>query len=619
MGFHRGELSHVSGPWPIFNKLGMPLQEYRERMGCAFLSRNPQLQTLIFNISAGGMMLVHLVITDFAIIKHLDLYLKEGLNILSGETGAGKSIIINAINLIWGGRSSADLIRTGCTEAVVEGLFALPETPGLVDVLEEAGISFDGEVLIKRTISREGRNRVFINGSLATLQTLSRLGPRLISISGQYAHQLLLRPENHLYLLDDFSGLEDERARLGTLFERYQALKGNITSLETEIRSQKEREELSRFQIQEIEMAGPVLGEDDLLEEERRRLQHAEELLEIASTGYQTLYEDQDSALSSVALCIKALEKGSRLAPELEAVKASLAGIEAQIEDISFTLRDFRESVRIDPQRLNQVVERLELLKKLKRKYGAAIEDILRFKEALSSKMFDLEGKIRELGRLNHELEEMESELLKKAGNLSRKRRNGAEDFRRAVETELRQLHMKDTQFSIAFKDLLDEDGILAQARVEDMRPEGVDRIEFMISPNPGEELRSLSRIASGGELSRILLAMRTILSRSASVESIVFDEVDAGISGATAEVVGEKIASLALYHQIVCITHLPQIASQGATHFVVRKQVTNGRTEAAISELDPEARTQEIARLLGGRSITSRALAHAREMLQRE
>ncbi len=564
-------------------------------------------------------MLVHLVITDFAIIKHLDLSLREGLNILSGETGAGKSIIINAINLILGGRSSADLIRTGCTEAVVEGLFVLPHAPGLAQLLGEAGISFDGELLIKRTISREGRNRVFINGSLATLQTLSRLGPRLISISGQYAHQLLLRPENHLYLLDDFSGLEDDRVELGTLFDRYHALKGEITSLEAEIRSQKEREELTRFQIQEIEMAGPAPGEDDLLEEERLRLQHAEELLEIASNGYQALYEDQNSALSSVSLCAKSLEKGSRIAPELASVKASLADIEAQIEDISFALRDFRESVQVDPQRLNQVVERLDLLKKLKRKYGAAIEDILRFKDALASKMFDLEGKVQELGRLNHELEEMESELLQKAGTLSRNRRNGAEDFRTAVETELRQLHMKDTQFSVAFKDLRDEDGIPAQTTMEDMRPDGLDRIEFMISPNPGEELRPLSKIASGGELSRIMLAIRTILSRSASVESIVFDEVDAGISGATAEVVGEKIASLALYHQIVCITHLPQIASQGPTHFVVRKQVMDGRTEAAISELGPDARVQEIARLLGGREITPRGLAHAREMLQRE
>jgi len=564
-------------------------------------------------------MLVHLVITDFAIIKHLDLALKEGLNILSGETGAGKSIIITAINLILGGRSSADLIRTGCDEAVVEGLFALPDTPGLAELLEGAGIPFDGDLLIKRTISRGGRNKVFVNGSLATLQTLSLLGPRLISVSGQYEHQLLLRPDNHLYLLDRFSGLEHERGELVTLFERVRSLKGEIASLEGDIQGQKEREELSRFQIQEIEMAEPVLGEDDRLEEEKRRLQYAEELLEIASKGYQTLYESQDSALSSVALCVKALEKGSKIAPELAAVKTSLTDIEAQIEDVSFALRDFQKSIQVEPQRLNQVVERLDLLNKLKRKYGKTIEDILKFKKALASRMFDLENRLQYVEQLGRQLDDLESELLKRARVLSRKRRNGSEDFRAAVKTELRQLHMQDTQFRVGFETPLEEKEVSAEQSMANMRPEGLDRVEFMISPNPGEALRPLSKIASGGELSRIMLAIRTILSRTASVETLIFDEVDAGISGATAEVVGQKIAALAAYHQIVCITHLPQIASQGTTHFVVRKQVLDGRTEAGISELNPEERVQELARLLGGRDITPRALAHAREMLQQE
>ncbi len=565
------------------------------------------------------MMLVHLVITDFAIIKHLDLSLREGLNILSGETGAGKSIIINAINLMLGGRSSADLIRTGCSEAVVEGLFVLPDSLGLAEWLDEAGIPFDGELLIKRTVSREGRNRVFINGSLATLQTLSRLGPRLISISGQYAHQLLLRPENHLYLLDSFSGLEDKRCELGALFDRHRSLKGEVASLEAEIRQQKEREELARFQIQEIEMAGPSLGEDDLLEEERRRLQHAEELLEIAANGYQSLYENENSVLSSVAVCLKALDKGSKIAPELASAKASLAEIEAQIEDVSFTLRDFQKSIQVDPQRLNQVIERLELLNRLKRKYGPTIEDILRFKDAQASTMSHLENTLHQIGQLKAELESLQTQLLQRAETLSRKRRNGAEDFWRAVEAELCQLHMKDTRFSVRFEGPQGNGDAAEGPCMADMGPDGVDRIEFMMSPNPGEELRPLSKTASGGELSRIMLAVRTILSRTTSVETVIFDEVDAGISGATAEVVGEKIASLAAYHQIVCITHLPQIACQGSTHFVVRKEVIEGRTEAAILELESDERVKEIARLLAGRAITPRALAHAREMLERE
>jgi DNA repair protein RecN (Recombination protein N) len=565
------------------------------------------------------MMLVHLAITDFAIIKHLDLSLREGLTILSGETGAGKSIVINAINLILGGRSSADLIRTGCSEAVVEGLFALPEDPDLAGLLTDAGIRFDGELLIKRIISREDRNKIFINGALATLQTLSRLGPRLISIAGQYAHQLLLRPENHLYLLDSFSGLDEERRKLGALFDEHRSMKEEAASLEATIRSQRDREELARFQVQEIDMAGPMPGEADLLEEERRRLVHAEELLEIASSGYQTLYESEDGVLSSVAVCLRALEKGARIAPELAAARDSLVEIEARIEDVSFALRDFRESVEIDPQRLDQVVERLELLKGLKRKYGGTIEAVLRFKESLVSQISDLDATVQDLNRLNGRLKEAESELLKRAAALSRRRQAGAEAFRRAVEAELRQLHMKETRFRVRFRDPERRDAGGEGPSMGDMGPDGLDRIEFLISPNPGEELRPLSRIASGGELSRVMLAIRTILSRTASVETVIFDEVDAGISGATAEVVGEKIASLAAYHQIVCITHLPQIASQGDAHFVVKKEVAQGRTQAAIAELDPDARVGEIARLLGGRDITPRALAHAREMLERE
>ncbi|MBW1779426.1 MAG: DNA repair protein RecN [Deltaproteobacteria bacterium] len=563
-------------------------------------------------------MLLQLIISDFAIIKHLDLSLRKGLNILSGETGAGKSIIINAINLILGGRSSADLIRTGCEEAVVEGLFVLPDAPALGEILREGGISFDGELLIKRVISREGRNKVFINGSLSTLQTLARLAPGLISISGQYEHQLLLRPDNHLYLLDDFSGLEDARAGVGKLYDRYQALREEIGTIEAEITAQKEREELTLFQIREIEMADPAPGEDARLAEEKQRLQHAADLLEIASNGYQTLYEKDDSVLTSVAICRKTLEKGAEIASELGVIKDSLADIQTQIEDVSFALRHFQESIEIDPQRLEHIVERLDLLNRLKRKYGGTIQEVLAFKDELASRMFDLEGKIEGLGALKKRLQEVASQLMKRAKTLSQERRKGADHFRAVVEKELRQLHMKDIRFEVRFEDLLSAEGAPAKPLITDVRPDGLDRVEFMISPNPGEALRPLSKIASGGELSRIMLAIRTILSRTASVETVVFDEVDSGVSGATAEVVGEKIASLAAYHQIVCITHLPQIASQGETHFLVKKAISDGRTEASISELSPDARVREIARLLGGREITSRAVAHAQELLKR-
>ncbi|HDZ89898.1 MAG: DNA repair protein RecN [Deltaproteobacteria bacterium] len=561
-------------------------------------------------------MLSQLNIADFAIIKHLELSLREGLNTLSGETGAGKSIIINAINLILGGRSSADLIRTGCDRAVVEGLFVFPRAPHeLRRLLEQEGIPFEDELLIRRIISREGRNRVFINGSLSTLQTLSRLGPRLISISGQYEHQLLLKPDNHLFILDGFSGLEQERASLAELFRKYHSLKEDLDAVQRDITALRERGELAGFQIREIESINPVPGEDQMLGEERGRLQHAEELLRIVSDGYQSLYERDDSALASVSRCAREMERGAQMDGELAPVRDALSQIALQIEDVSFALRDLEKKIQVDPQRLEHVEERLELLKRLKRKYGATLEEVLQFKEGLAAKMFDMEEMEAKRTGFEKELEEARTRLVREARVLSGKRKKGAVLFKQAVEKELHHLHMEETEFEVRFEEVPggEENG------VEGMREEGLDLVEFMISPNPGEELRPLSKIASGGELSRIMLAIKTILSRTASVETLIFDEVDSGISGATAEVVGEKISSLAAYHQIVCITHLPQIACQGETHFLVKKGVIEGRTEATIARLDPERRIKEIARLLGGREITPRAVAHAREMLKRD
>ena len=555
-------------------------------------------------------MLVQLNITDFAIIKHLEISLGPGLNAISGETGAGKSIIINAMNLILGGRASGDLIRTGCREATVEALFAVPENQSLKERLSQFSLPFDGELLIKRSIFREGRNKILINGSLATLQMLSRLGPSLVSISGQYEHQLLLRPENHLYLLDDFGGLTPQRLHLGEHYSRHQSLEEKIKHLEQEIREIEERQDLTRFQIQEIETAAIGLGEDEALSKEKKILQHAEELLEIVSQGYQSLYERNDSVLSAISQCAKRLERGAAIDPALSPIREDLSEIEVKLEDISFALRDLQKGVRMDPQRLEEIGERLELLNRLKRKYGPTLGDVLRFRDNLASAMYDLDEKRDTSDQLVRERQDLDKALIRAAKTLSKQRKKWGGILENEMEKELHQLHMEQTRFQVSFDGTPEE-------TIQDLRPDGFDRPEFMISPNVGEDLRPLSRIASGGELSRIMLALKSILAKSASVETLIFDEVDAGISGATAEVIGEKLLSLAQYHQILCITHLPQIASQGQRHFLVRKEVIEARTQTAISELDPGSRVQEIARLLGGKEITPRALAHAREMLQ--
>jgi len=555
-------------------------------------------------------MLSQLVITNFAIIRHLEIQFKPGLNVLSGETGAGKSIIINAVNLILGGRASGDLIRTGADEARVEALFPLPDHASVRGLLKDLGLPSEGDLLIKRQISREGRNRIMINGSIATLQMLSRIGVALVSISGQHEHQVLLKADNHLFFLDDFGSLSGERLSLKALFERYQGLKGDRRTLEREIREKEEKQDLARFQREEIEKAGLRPGEDDLLEAEKKRLLHAEELRQIVREAYGTLYEEEGSLLSRLSSCVRILEKGSEMDDGLKPIAKVLGSVKIEIEEAALELREKKKGITSDPQRLEQVEERLQQIRRLKQKYGPSIEEILDFKGRLSHLMTDLEDKREALREIHEKIGKDEREIVEKAVLLSRNRKQAARQFEEALGSELALLDMAGTRFEVRF---YDDDG---REGIEAVREDGMDRVEFMMSPNVGEDLKPLSRIASGGELSRIMLALKTILARTSSVETLVFDEVDSGIGGGTAAVVGEKLHSLARFHQILCITHLPQIASKGSTHFAVRKKIAEGRTGTVIAELDREERIDEIARLLGGKTVSQRAIAHAKEML---
>ncbi len=562
-------------------------------------------------------MLAQLTITDFAIIESLSVTFSGGSNILSGETGAGKSIIINAVNLIVGGRASPDLIRTGADKAIIEALFQVPEGSLLAGSLAEMDIPFNREVLIKRTISKEGKSQVRINGSLATLHMLSKLGPNLISVSGQNEHQLLLNPDNHLYVLDDFGELAPDRRTFADLYRDYYTLKERIEKLRDHLKREDEQRELTQFQIREIEDANLVTGEDRELEEERRRLVHAESLMEIVFKGYHTLYEKDDSVLSTLSLLIKEMDKGVSIDPHLEQFKKGLETVQAQVEDLGLELRNLYSRLKVDPKRLQQVEERLELIRRLKKKYGTSIEDILSLREDLSQRSYQLAQKQEELKQGETELEEKWWNLLTIAARLSERRHEVAKDLEDKVEKELNQLGMTGTQFKIKFSPEAFADGAASPELDESaVGPGGIDSVEFLISPNVGEELRPMAKIASGGELSRIMLALKTILARSSSVETLVFDEIDSGIAGATAAIIGEKLRSLAKYHQIVCITHLPQIASSGELHFLVEKRVSGGRTRTRIAPLEREDRINEIARLLGGKTISEKTLAHAREML---
>ncbi|MFO8090699.1 MAG: DNA repair protein RecN [Desulfatiglandaceae bacterium] len=550
-------------------------------------------------------MLNELHISNFAIITDLKLSLKPGLNTLTGETGAGKSIIINAMNLLLGGRASSDLIRTGCEEARLGALFSIPEQAGVAAALEEMGYPIDTELLIQRTINREGRNKVFINGNIATLSMLSKLGGMLINISGQHESQVLLRPDNHLFLLDEFGMLSERREVVKGLYEEAVAAEGEISELKRAIKEAESNRELAMFQVQEIDAAGLQTDEDELLAEERSRLQHAEELLTALAEAYDLLYESNGSVVSRLSQGTKKVARASGIDGRLNQLKESLEEFQARIEDVAFALRDARRGVEIDPGRLSEVEERIAVLNELKRKYGGSISLVLAYREQTAARIFKDEEVQRGLKGAENRLEGLLECMRKEATSLSAARREAADRLEAAVERELAQLHMENTRFRVSMQD-----------NGERIGPDGMDRVEFLISTNVGEELKPLVKIASGGELSRLMLSLKTILAGTASVETLIFDEVDSGISGATAEVVGEKLRKLAAYHQILCITHLPQIASQAETHFLVKKAVTDGRTSTVIAELDSDARVKEIARMLAGKEITDGAVTRAREML---
>jgi len=550
-------------------------------------------------------MLVHLVISEFAIIRHLEISFRPQLNILSGETGAGKSIIINAVDLILGGRASAELIRDGAPEATVEALFSVPANPSLTRALSDLGVPVEGELLIKRTISREGRNRIAVNGSMATLQMLSRVGHLLISVSGQHEHQRLLRPENHLQILDDFGGLTPFRLRLNDVHGRYYTLKERSDRLLKEIEAAEEKQELARFQVAEIERAQIEIGEDRELTEEQTRLRHAANLLQTVR-----------GVLSGASLCLREMERAAELDRRLEGVRDLLTGAKAELEEAALALRSISSDIVSDPRRLEEVDERLEDLNRLKRKYGRSLEDVLSYRADTIGRLEDVDEKRIEVQDLAAEMDAVMADLMLQARELSKMRASAAKKLEKSVEKELQVLDMGGTRFEVRFSASGSDISLNSGTTMQSLKPDGLDDVEFMLSPNVGEDMRPLAKIASGGELSRIMLAVKTILAKTASVETIIFDEVDAGIAGATADVVGEKLESLANYHQIICITHLPQIASKHAAHFLVTKEVKGSRTQTRVSELDRERRVSEIARLLGGKTVSRKAVARAREML---
>jgi DNA repair protein RecN (Recombination protein N) len=563
-------------------------------------------------------MLKELSIRNFAIIEDLRITFEAGLTILSGETGAGKSIIINAVNLLLGSRASSSLIRTGEENAELEALFEVSQDSQSAAILKEQGDDPAEGLLVRRVVSRSNRHRIYLNGRLATMQVLKQATENLASISGQHAHQHLLKEELHLTLLDQFGGLIPLREKVGTAYEALVPLLTRRRKLLDRRAQRQERMELLQFQQEEILAAAIEPGEDEGLEAERTRLRSAEQLFQVVSGSIEGLYSSPGAAIERIGEVRKQIEAATRLDAALMPVMEGLGEAAFQLEDICDRLRDYGKTLEVEGGRLVEVEERLDLLNRLKRKYGGNLAEIDTHLGSISAELEATENIDAHLKTLEAEVAKGHAALVALSLELSRKRHKQALGLARQIETELHALKMTPTQFQVAVAQQTAEAGG-EPALVHEglaLSEKGLDRAQFLMAPNVGEAIRPLASIASGGELSRVVLALKAILAKTDAVHTIVFDEVDAGIGGDVAEIVGAKLGQLARHHQIICITHLPQIAKFGQAHFKIVKQVDKGRTATTIQALDAEERISELARMLGGVEITDTTLAHAREML---
>ncbi len=565
-------------------------------------------------------MLKELSIRNFAIIDDLTINFSAGLAILSGETGAGKSIILNAVNLLLGSRASADLVRTGAKTAELEGLFQISPTGIIAESLSGHGYDPGEGLLIRRIISRSDGNRVYVNGRLATIGLLNTITENLASISGQHAHQGLLKEEQHLLILDEFGGLMAMRQQTHNNYHEILPLVEKLDRLNSVRQRRTEHMELLTFQKNEIIAANPIHDEDTVLENERSRLRNAEKLYQTAYGSIEELYGSSGSVFERITEVKKNLADAGRIDPQLAAKSETLGTAAYQIEDMVEELRSYLNLIEMDDQRLEVVEERLDTLNKLKRKYGGSIEAVFSRLEAIEQELSEVENISEQIEEVEDKLLELSAQLRRRSIQLSKKRKKAAQKFSLKVVEELNSLNMPHTQFEVVLRSTAANEKTSKYLTTDHhiIHETGIDRANFMIAPNPGEELKPLAGIASGGELSRVVLALKAMLAETGAVETIVFDEVDAGIGGATAEVVGRKLRKLSRFHQVICITHLPQLAKFGEHHFSIAKQVKSGRTRATIKPLSKNDRYREIARMLGGEKITQTTLDHARELLEK-
>jgi DNA repair protein RecN (Recombination protein N) len=560
-------------------------------------------------------MLRFLSIKRLAVIDAVEVEFDPGFNVLTGETGAGKSILVEAVGLLLGGRASGDLVRTGEEVAAIEAIFQ----------------SGEDDLVVRREITAQGRSRAFINGSLATASALKDLAAQLIELHGQHEHQTLLDPATHLDVIDAFGGLERWTAAIASAFDAMRAAADELAEARKAIADRESRLELVAFQVADLDRAAPRAGEDEELSAVRQVLANAERIERLCAESYASLYESDGAVLSSLGGVWKRVAELATFDPRFHSSLEARDAIKAQLEELAMTLRRYADTIEASPARLQEVEERLALLERLKRKYGPTLADVIRRHAALRAEVADLEGSDERIAELEGRWRSARQVYLEQAEALGRERRRVAVEFVRQLERALGDLAMEHTRFEVRFSGTPPDETAWSGR--------GIDTAEFFVSPNPGEELRPLARVVSGGELSRSMLAIKTLMFatrltgngvggdsgqeltstprvRGAGAPGLIFDEVDAGIGGRVADVVGRNLRALGSAFQVLCITHLPQIAAYADTHFAVEKGIDRGRTRTTVTRLSEEQRVDEIARMLGGEAISPRIRESAREMI---
>ncbi|MGK4015073.1 DNA repair protein RecN [Ligilactobacillus salivarius] len=552
-------------------------------------------------------MLQELSIKDFAIIDEIQISFQPKMTVLTGETGAGKSIIIDALGLLAGGRGSTEFIRKGEKKAVIQGLFTLPREANTYNILEEYGIdSEDGQIILQRDLYRGGRNICRINGMMVNLATLRKVGETLIDIHGQNEHQELMKPENHIDLLDEYDKKTSElRNQYQVVYQNYRKLKLSMEKKEADEKAWAQRLDMLNFQVKEIGEAGLKINEEDELVEEKNKLDNFQAIHDALELSYQILSGEKIDVVGNLGNAMNELSNVSDLSENLQEINTKISDAFYSLEDVARDISDELDSMEWNGERLNEIEERLELIHQLKRKYGDTIEDILHYHIRIVKELREMENAEQNSEKQERQLSEALEKVKELAIKLSKQRKKSAKKLEKMIHEQLSALYMDKAVFEVKF---LNNSKLYSK---------GIDKVEFYIQTNPGEEMGPLAKIASGGELSRIMLALKTIFSQKMGVTSIIFDEVDTGVSGRVAQAIAEKISQISNNSQVLCITHLPQVAAIADNHYYISKSVNDGRTETSLEELDEKQKIREIARMLSGSEITELTLKHAEELIK--